>query len=74
MVWNSGSAVADWYFLLPGIVRKHRKDPSTTANLLHLGSAGLALWSQTLATAGCEAQQQVQTSSLPCTEVQLPKN
>lgn len=73
-VWDTGSAVADWYFLLPGIVKKCRKNPSTTANPLHLGSTGLALWIQIPATADFEKQQQVQTSSLPCTEVQLPKN
>lgn len=73
-VWDTGSAVADWYFLLPGIVKKCRKNPSTTAYPLHLGSTGLALWIQIPATADFEKQQQVQTSSLPCTEVQLPKN
>lgn len=39
--------VTYWYLLFSHVVRKCRKDPSTTANLLHLGSSSLALQSQT---------------------------
>lgn len=41
--------VTYWYLLFSHVVRKCRKHPSTTANLLHLGSSSLALQSQTLA-------------------------
>lgn len=41
--------VTDRYLLFSHVVRKCRNNPSATANLLHLGSAGLALRSPTLA-------------------------